>query len=167
MKLFAIYIGGEHPGANIEVHDMRFVVAASIGDTYDELLRQWWGKPRTLHVDCWAELTQVDGYDITLRTEPFAGAERLYYVNVGGYDASAFLEVHYNSFVVAETVAQAKYRALKTVKHWREPHRDDLYEAEQAFALTDAGLARQLYVHLEPGAERRPLEFTCDYTPIK
>ncbi len=30
MKLFAACIGGEHPGANIAVHDMRFVVAASV-----------------------------------------------------------------------------------------------------------------------------------------
>jgi hypothetical protein len=28
MKLFAIYIGGEIEGANIELHDMRFVVGA-------------------------------------------------------------------------------------------------------------------------------------------
>lgn len=40
MKLFAIYIGGEHPGANIEVHDMRFLVAPTIEATKDALLAQ-------------------------------------------------------------------------------------------------------------------------------
>jgi hypothetical protein len=166
MKLFAIYVGGEMAGANIEVHDMRFVVAASIGDTYDDLRRQWWGKPKSLHVDCWAELSHVDGFDVTLRPEPFTGTERLFYVNLGGYDSAEFLEVHRNAFVVAETVAQAKYRAVKTVKHWREPHRDDLYEAEQAFALTDAGREQHLYIHLERTGEERALSFTCDYTRI-
>jgi hypothetical protein len=39
VKLFAIYVGGELEGANIELHDMRFVVAPSIGETYDELRR--------------------------------------------------------------------------------------------------------------------------------
>jgi hypothetical protein len=41
MKLFAIYVGGEAVGANIEVHDMRFVAATSLEDTYEELKRQW------------------------------------------------------------------------------------------------------------------------------
>lgn len=72
MKLFAIYIGGEFEGANIELHDMRFVVAPAITDTYDELRRQWWVIPKSLHIDCWAEIDHVDGYDISLHPEPFA-----------------------------------------------------------------------------------------------
>jgi uncharacterized protein DUF1543 len=50
MKLFAIYIGGEVAGANIEVHDMRFVIAPSIGETHEELRRPWWGIPRSLRL---------------------------------------------------------------------------------------------------------------------
>lgn len=167
MKLFAIYVGGEFEGANIELHDMRFVVAPSISETYDELRRQWWGKPKSLHIDCWAELDHVDGYDVTLRTDPYLGTQRLFYVNLGGYDSREFLEVHRNAFIVADTVAQAKYRAMKTVKHWREPHRDDLYEAEQAFALTDVARETHLYVHLKKTSQTRALAFTCDYMPIK
>lgn len=167
MKLYAIYVGGELEGANIELHDMRFVAAASLADTHDELRRQWWGKPKSLHIDCWAELSHVGGYDVSLRTEPYQGPERLFYVNLGGYDSREFLEVHRNAFVIAETVAQAKYRALKGVKHWREPHRDDLYEAEQAFALTDVGREQHLFVHLERVSVTRDLTFTCDYTPIR
>ena len=56
MKLFAIYIGGAMKGANIEVHDIRFIAAPSILDTHDDLRRQWWGKPGSLHIDCWAEI---------------------------------------------------------------------------------------------------------------
>ncbi len=37
MKLFIIYIGGTHENAFIEVHDMRFVIAKTIEDTYDSL----------------------------------------------------------------------------------------------------------------------------------
>lgn len=167
MKLFAIYVGGEMAGANIELHDMRFVVADTITDTYDELRRQWWGKPKSLHIDCWAELSHVDGFDVSLRPEPFLGDERLFYVNLGGYDSAEFLEVHRNAFVVAETVAQAKYRAVKGVKHWREPHRDDFYEADQAFALTAAAREQHLFVHLDAVSETRELSFTCDYTPLR
>lgn len=108
MKLFAIYIGGEHPGANIEVHDMRFIAASSIEATYDALREQWWGKTGSLHIDCWSEISHADGYDVSLRPEPYAGQEKLYYVNLGGYDGVAFAEQHRNVFVVAETLQAAK-----------------------------------------------------------
>jgi hypothetical protein len=167
MKLFAIYIGGEIEGANIELHDMRFVVAPSIAETYGDLRRQWWGIPKSLHIDCWAEIDQVDGYDVQLRTEPFDGPERLYYVNLGGYAEGEFLEKHKNVFVVADSLAKAKERALRAATGWREAHRDDMYEAEQAIALSDSGASQGLHVHLIPGAAQKPLAFTCDYTPIR
>jgi hypothetical protein len=167
MKLFAIYIGGELKGANIELHDMRFVVAPSIADTYEELRRQWWGIPDSLHIDCWAEIGEVDRYDVTLRSDPFTGPEKLYYVNLGGYDSAEFIERHKNIFVVATTIPEAKARAIETVKNWHAPHRDEMYEAEQAFSLNDSGHAQRLYVHLTRTAKTKDLTFTCDYTPIR
>ena len=167
MKLFAIYIGGEFAGANIEVHDMRFVVAPSIRETYDELRRQWWGVPCSLHIDCWAEIDHADGFDVSLRSEPYVGTEQLYYVNLGGYDRADFSEKHRNMFVVADSVAQAKTRALRTVGDWDAPHRDDLYEAEQAFALDRTVGDARLHIHLKRSTEPRPLQFTCEYLPLK
>ena len=167
MKLFAIYVGGELARANIEVHDMRFVVAPSIDETYDELRRQWWGVPSSLHIDCWAEIDHADGYDVTLRPEPYGGAERLFYVNLGGYDPADFSEKHRNMFVVAETPGKAKARALQTIRNWEAPHKDDIYDAEQAFALDAAAGDRRLHIHLSPANDVRPLAFTCEYLPLK
>jgi hypothetical protein len=166
MKLFAIYIGGEMKGANIEVHDMRFVAADAIADTYAELKRQWWGIPKSLHLDCWAAIESVDGYEVTLRPEPFEGPEKLYYVNLGGYDKSEFLEKHKNAFVVATSVVDAKARAKKLVKGWDAPHRDDMYEAEQAFALDRSIANHRLFIHLKPAPELRHFTFACDYKRI-
>jgi hypothetical protein len=166
LKLFAIYIGGEHPRANIEVHDMRFVVAPTIEETWDDLRAQWWGRPGSLHVDCWSEIDRADGYAVSLETRPSEGAERLYYVNLGGYDGVDFAEKHRNVFVVAETLAGAKARAITRAAGWDEPHRDDLYEAEQAFALDAAALARRLYIHLTPSLLSGDPAFTCRYRPI-
>jgi Domain of Unknown Function (DUF1543) len=167
MKLFAIYIGGELAQANIELHDMRFIVASSIADTYEVLKRQWWGIPDSLHIDCWAEISEVDGYKVELRPEPFTGLEKLYYVNLGGYEAGEFIEQHKNVFLVAASIPEAKKRAIKEAKMWKVPHRDEMYEAEQAFSLEDAARAERLYIHLTPGADREPLSFICGYTPIK
>ena len=166
MKLFAIYIGGEMPGANIELHDMRFVAAPSIRDTYVELRRQWWGSPTSLHLDCWAEITHADGYRVELRSEPFAGREKLYFVNLGGYDPTEFAERHRNVFVVADGIIKAKARAMEAVKGWGELHRDDMYEAEHAFCLDEPANSQRLYIHLTPGGPVQPLAFTSKYVPI-
>ena len=162
MKLFAIYVGGEAKGANIEVHDMRFVAASSIEDTHAELKRQWWGIPKSLHIDCWAQIDHADGYDVSLRPTPFSGEEHLYYVNLGGYDPGKFMEMHMNVFVVAKTIPEAKARAIKSAKGWNAPHRDEMYEAEQAFSLVEAAGRERVYIHLTP-APSRPLSFVCNY----
>lgn len=166
MKLFAIYIGGEYKGANIELHDMRFVIAESIEQTYEELRRQWWGIPDTLHIDCWLELTQADGYKITLNPQPSVSANKLFYVNVGGYDPQHFTEMHKNMFVVAETESKAKVRALKTVRHWNAFHKDDMFEAEQAFCLNDSAQEKKWYIHLEKIEDASLAPFNCFYKHI-
>jgi len=166
LKLFAIYIGGEHPAAHIEIHDVRFVVAASIRETHDQLRAQWWGTPGTLHVDCWAEISHVDGYDVTLHPEPSTACEKLYFVNLGGYDPKEFAEQHRNLFVVSTSVAEAKARAMATIAGWKDAHRDDFYEAEKAFVL-DSMIGDRLHIHLTPNGTTRAPRFTCKYTPLK
>ena len=166
MKLFAIYVGGEHPGAHIEIHDVRFVVADSIRDTHNQLRTEWWGTPDTLHIDCWAEIDHADGHDVRLSSEPTNGRERLFFVNLGGYDGKDFAERHKNMFVVATSIAQAKARALETIADWTDAHRDDLYEAEHAFAL-DTMIGDRLHIHLTPSDRREPPRFTCRYTPLR
>ncbi|MEN3748382.1 DUF1543 domain-containing protein [Sphingomonas sp. HF-S3] len=166
MKLFAIYIGGEHPAANIEVHDVRFIVAESIKATHETLRAEWWGTPGTLHVDCYAEISHADGYIVTLRPEPSTAREKLWFVNLGGYDGKGFAEQHKNMFVVASSMKEAKDRALATLSGWKDSHRDDIYEAEQAFAL-DRAVGDGLHIHLTPGAAAGQPPFTCRYTPLK
>lgn len=146
---------------------MRFVVAPTIEDTHAALLRQWWGKPGSLHIDCWSEIAQADGHEVSLRPEPFEGAARLYYVNLGGYDGVEFAEKHRNVFVVAETLTDAKARAIKRAAGWRDAHRDDLYEAEQAFALDQAAAEQRLHIHLTPSLLSADPAFACRYQPLR
>ena len=166
MKLFAIYVGGEVQGGNIEVHDMRFVMATSLKETYPELVRQWWGTPKSLHIDCWAELTHADGYDVSLRPEPFAERLRLYYVNMGGYEKSQFTELHRNLFVVAENITAAKRRAKAAINGWDQPHRDDIYAADQIFCLNDHLPEKRLHIHLTPAESDRSFSFNCRYIRV-
>jgi hypothetical protein len=166
MKLFAVYIGGIAPGANIELHDMRFCAGETIEDCYDDLRAQWWGAPESLHLDCWGALESADGYDIALKPEPYAGENRLWFVNLGGYTQSEFTELHKNVFVVALNESKAKVRALKTILDWESHHRDYLYEVEQILCLNDAAQVKGLHIHLLPSGNPKPFAFTCRYRTI-
>jgi hypothetical protein len=145
MYIFAIYIGGDARNSHIELHDMRFVVAERIEDTYETLRAEWWGLPRSLHLDAWSALTQADGYKVMLKREPFKGEEKLYFLNLGGYDYNEFSEVHKNVFVVAKTAADAKTRAMKAIRNWKLPHKDGIFEVEKSFCLNETAQKEKLY----------------------
>ena len=166
MKIFAIYVGGKTENSNIEVHDMRFVVGQKIEDCYEQLRKQWWGTPQSLHIDCWGALEYVDGYKVSLKPEAYEGAEKLYFVNLGGYDLTLFTELHSNVFVVGETESKAKVRALKTILDWNAHHKDNQFEIEMAICLNQVVYEKGLHVHLEKSDISKPFEFTCRYLPI-
>jgi hypothetical protein len=50
MKLFMFYVGGNCGNSNIELHDVRFSMGNAPEDCYDDLRRQWWGDPTSLHL---------------------------------------------------------------------------------------------------------------------
>ncbi|MCP0914438.1 MULTISPECIES: DUF1543 domain-containing protein [Legionella] len=167
MNLFVIYIGGTHANSLIELHDMRFVVANCIEDTYDFLRKSWWGIPASLHLDAWGVLNYADGYQIQIaKNKPEDDVNKLYFVNLGGYDAKQFTELHQNVFVVAADESEAKRKAVQQIAAWQSPHRDYLYEMEQCLDLNTRLQADGYYIHLTRQNEPRPFAFTCHYTPI-
>jgi hypothetical protein len=42
----------------------------TIPDCYEDHRPQWWGDPKSLHLDCSGEVAQADGYDLVLVAEP-------------------------------------------------------------------------------------------------
>ena len=63
-KLFAFYLGGMAKGAKLEVHDVAFAIGEKVEDCYKFLWEQWFGLEKNLHMDAYAPLTYVDGYEI-------------------------------------------------------------------------------------------------------
>ena len=49
--LFLVVLGGRAKKANVELHDVRWVVGSKIEDTYDALRRDWFGTFEGLHID--------------------------------------------------------------------------------------------------------------------
>lgn len=167
MHLFVIYIGGAHSQSLIELHDMRFIIANNIEETYPALRQSWWGIPTSLHLDAWGILTFADGHNILIANSPPQDTtKKLYFVNLGGYDRHQFTELHHNVFVVASDAHEAKQKAVQQVSQWDSPHRDYLHEVDTVFELNNILANKNYYVHLVPTKEETPFNFTCRYTPI-
>ncbi len=168
MKLFAVYVGGRTATSRVELHDMCFAAGERIEDCYEDLYAQWWGVPESLHIDSWAELACVDGYDVSLKPEPYGGEEKLWFVNLGGYDPHEFTELHRNVFVVAPRTGKAKARAIRMVDElWPSRHSDYDYEIETMLCLKDILKSKGLHIHLAPAAEVKPFTFNNGYHPIR
>ena len=65
--LFLVVLGGRAKKANVELHDVRWVVGSKIEDTYDALRRNWFGTSEGLHIDSYKKIKYVDGYKITIK----------------------------------------------------------------------------------------------------
>ena len=65
--LFLVVLGGRVAKANIELHDVRWVVGSRIEDTYDALRRDWFGTFKGLHIDSYKKINYVDGYKVNLK----------------------------------------------------------------------------------------------------
>ena len=64
--LFLVVLGGKAKKANIELHDVRWVIGSRIEDTYDTLRNDWFGSQRGLHIDSYKKIKNIDGYKINL-----------------------------------------------------------------------------------------------------
>lgn len=146
-KLFMVYLGGTPPGANIELHDIRFVVAPSIKAAYPALKKQWFGVRSSVHIDSYMHVHHVDGYRVELVPQPqlqqsdsSVSRKKLYFVNFGGYFPGNMTEFHDFTLVVAESAQQARALAKNKVSQQllanaEQFHKDDLLEVDDCLQL--------------------------------
>ena len=137
--LFLVVVGGRSPKANIELHDVRWVIGSKIEDTFDQLRNDWFGSYSGLHIDSYKKIESIDGYKINLRNkennepknktfkkEKFPN-KKLWFVNIGGYDPSSMQEKHEFGFVVASSPSEAKNKAnSKWLIDSQKKHTDDI-----------------------------------------
>lgn len=160
-KLFLVYIGGTAPGANIELHDIRFVVGKKMEDTYETLRRQWFGTQKGLHLDSFVHLHHVDGYRIHLASEQpeQRSSKQLYFVNFGGYFTNKLAEYHDFTLVVADSPGAAKQQARAKVSQAGLAgaeliHKDDLLAVDDCLCVD---LVDNHFVTLELDGEQQTL----------
>ena len=167
MKLFMFYVGGDCGNSNVELHDVRFSIGETPEDCRDDLRKQWWGDPKSLHLDCWGEVEQADGYDVAVTRDPsLAGAEKLFFVNLGGYDPKEFSELHKNILLVASDAKAATAKALTRIRSWALPHKDNIFEVEKTVDVTAMMERYGCALTLTKASREKPFRFECDYVPI-
>nr|MBG3150394.1 DUF1543 domain-containing protein [Proteus mirabilis] len=158
MKLFMFYIGGNAGKSNIEVHDIQFVVAEKPTDAWAALREAWFGDKDKVHIDGYAEITWVDGFNITLSDKPSDSNDNLYFVNVGGYHPSNLAELHEFDLFVAKSANEAKEKAIATLLvNSLQQHKDNLKDVDDCILLSKIG---NFYIYLIPnnsGEHFKPL----------
>lgn len=173
MKLYAVFVGGDHPRANIEVHDMRVVVAESLEATIPALRAAWWGRPSSLHIDGYAELTEIDGWQVDLVpgpapvSEPSPPPRRLWFVNLGGYTPALLGEQHNYLFLAGETKAEVWSRARALSPEWTSRHKDNFISIDALIDVASLLEAEGWHLRLEkPATGSHPSRMVSDYIKL-
>jgi hypothetical protein len=155
--LYLVVLGGRVKKANIELHDVRWVVGSKIEDTYDTLRKDWFGSPKGLHIDSYKKIKYLDGYRINLRNvenlkinnNKFSNKsktkKKLWFVNIGGYDPSSMQEKHEFGLVIAKNKLEAKNIAKsKWLIGFKKKHKDDIASLETLISCDDCELIKKI-----------------------
>ncbi len=137
--LFLVVVGGRSPKANVELHDVRWVIGTKIEDTFDQLRNDWFGSNNGLHIDSYKKIDSIDGYKINIRNKVNRESKnktlkkerisnkKLWFVNIGGYDPSSMQEKHEFGLIVASSPSEAKNKAKsKWLIDCKKKHKDDI-----------------------------------------
>lgn len=165
MNLYMFYIGGNAGKSNIEVHDIQFVAANKPEDAWPALRDVWFGDKDKIHIDGYSRVTWADGYSVTLSAEPSPSANKLFFVNAGGYRPDTLAELHEFDLFVAENAQQAKKKALKMLLCGTDhQHKDNLKDVDDCLLLEKVG---EFFIHLVPcDSGRRDQPEWQGYQPI-
>ena len=152
--LFLVVLGGRAPNANIELHDVRWVIGSTIEETYDDLRKDWFGSIKGLHIDSYKKISLIDGFKINLKnknteynhfSKKINLTKKLWFVNVGGYDPSSMQEKHEFGLVVAETAIEAKNAAKsKWLIGCKRKHKDDIACLKQFSDIDDCEVIKTI-----------------------
>ena len=136
-KLFMLLLGSKAPKRNVEQHDYFFGIANSLKELVPQIKAFWPEAGNSIHIDGWREVNRVDDYEIrvVLKSNGAAGvtddadltidadstrefipvAKKLFFINLGGYQANKLEEQHYVILTVQDDRAQAVQSSKKTV----------------------------------------------------
>jgi hypothetical protein len=150
LKLFMVLLGCRPKGRLTEQHDVFFGIAEKLGDLVPRMKASWPEAMGEIHIDCWREVTSVDGYSVKVvpRSEKTPESVHLFFINLGGYKPDEFEEYHYKLLATGKDSAEAISKSKKTAfyKHYDfksrggASHVDDKFgiDTDDIFKVSDA-----------------------------
>ena len=148
--LYLVVLGGRAEKANIELHNVRWVVGSKIEETYDTLKKDWFGSSKGLHIDSYKKIQYIDGHKINLinverkkigkkqLVKKNNAKKYLWFVNIGGYNPTSMMENHEFGIVLASNKLEAKNIAKsKWLIGCKKKHKDDLASIEMLISFDD------------------------------
>lgn len=174
-----LLLGCKPQGRNTEQHDIFFGIGKSLKELVPQIEQCWPGAGK-IHIDCWREVTHVDGYKISIRensgvkTDP---GKKLFFINLGGYKQNDFEEYHYKILQVASNQSEAIYSAKQSAfyKHMSftgaASHIDDKYgiDVDDIYEITDilpAAVKQQFQITMEAVEQDRVDALHPGYTKL-
>ena len=155
--LYLVVLGGRAEKANIELHDVRWVVGSKIEDTFDTLRNSWFGSLKGLHIDSYKKIQYIDGQKIILKNvennkigkkklaKKIIPKKNLWFVNIGGYNPTSMQEKHEFGLVIASSKLEAKNIAKsKWLIGYKKKHKDDLASLETLISCDDCELIKKI-----------------------
>ena len=155
--LFLVVLGGRAHKANVELHDVRWVVGPKIEDTFNVLRKNWFGSIDGLHIDSFKKIEYIDGYKINLKnfeknkiknkqsSNQINPQKNLWFVNIGGYDPSSMQEKHEFGLVVASSSLEAKNTAkTKWLSGCKKKHKDDIASVKMLISCDDCQIIKNI-----------------------
>ncbi len=157
ISLYLVVLGGRAKKANVELHDVRWVVGSKIEDTYGTLRKDWFGSPKGLHIDSYKKIRYIDGYKINLinfekyridkkqLVKTNKAKKHLWFVNIGGYNPTSMQEKHEFGLVAASTKLEATNIAKsKWLIGSKKKHKDDIASIETLMCFDDSALIKRI-----------------------
>jgi hypothetical protein len=150
LKLFMLMLGCVPPGRHIEQHDVFFGIAASLNELVPQI-KAFWPEPEKIHIDAWREVNKVDNHQVRIvlketgNTFSAASGNKLFFINLGGYQENKFEEQHYVLLTVKEDRTSAFQTAKETLffqhNHFEgaNSHIDDKYgiDVDELYEIED------------------------------
>lgn len=159
-----VMLGGQHPAARIEVHDIVFTaVEETLERKYAQLKSRWFGDKKHVHLDGWMRIAGIEEFRVELRQDSIHQPHQLYFFNLGGYSHQSFGEDHRYGVVIANSLEQAKYKAKRQAPElWQLPHKDNIVDIDQCLRIDKVG---NWHVCLVKG-EHQGITFENCYIPL-
>ena len=119
--LFMLLLGSKAPNRNVEQHDFYFGIASNLKELVPRIRAFWPEAGKSIHLDGWRQVRQVDGYSVHIEPRSDRAADlleegpKLFFINLGGYQTGKLEEQHYTVLGVFKDKADAIQNAKKTV----------------------------------------------------